>query len=222
MSESPVLSCVEPFRVFLVDDHPVVRNGLVSLLSQYPEFIVAGEAAASAEAFEKITAIMPDVSLIDIRLGNEDGLALARRLIRKVPEVRIITLTSYSDEEYLVEAAKIGVDGYLLKSSAPEMIASTIHAVMRGEKCLSPTMSETAYLTIQEQSRELAAFQSGLTKDDIKTLNLIANGLQVNEIAEKLYISERTVKRRIQDILSKLGVKTRAQAIAEAYERGLL
>ncbi|NTU89931.1 MAG: response regulator transcription factor [Actinobacteria bacterium] len=222
MAEMRVPSSTDPIRVFIVDDHPVVRNGLRSLLNQYPDIEVIGDAETSAEAFDRIAELRPDISLLDIRLDKEDGLVLARRILRKSPEAHIIALTSYSDESYLVEAARIGVDGYLLKSTSPELIANTIRAVCRGEKCLSSAMSEKAFSMLKEQSREIANLKSGLTDEDMKVLLLIANGLQVNEIADELFISERTVKRRIQDILTKLGVKTRAQAIAEAYERGLL
>jgi DNA-binding NarL/FixJ family response regulator len=215
-------SQADPIRVFIVDDHPVVRNGLRSLFSQYPDIEVIGEAENSADAFERIINLHPDVSLIDIRLENESGLALSRRILRKNPDAHIIALTSYSEESYLTEAAKIGLDGYLLKSTSPELLADMIRAVNRGEKCLSPAMGEKAYQTVQELTREVATLKSGLTPEDLKLLRLIANGLQVGEIAEELYISERTIKRRIQDIFIKLGVKTRAQAVAEAYEQGLL
>jgi DNA-binding NarL/FixJ family response regulator len=208
--------------VLIVDDHPVVRNGLQSLLSQYDDMNVIGEAANCTDALECMGRLNPDVNLIDIKLADESGIALARRALRKYPKQRIIIITSYDDEEYFAEAVQIGVDGYLLKSASPELLAETIRAVYKGDKCLSPDMGNKAFSSLQAVSRELITLRLGLTDEDIKILGLVADGLQVVEIAEKLYVSERTIKRRVQEILTKLGVKTRAQAVAEAYERGIL
>lgn len=217
-----VPSSTDAIKVFIVDDHPVVRNGLRSLLDQYADMTVVGDAADSSAGFEGIVKLRPDVCLLDIRLDGEDGLALARRVLRKLPEMRIVALTSYAEENYLIEAARIGVSGYLLKNTSPELIANTIRLVHRGEKYLSPDMGDKALAVIQEQSSQIAAFKSGITDEDLTVLRLISGGLQVDEIAGELYISERTAKRRIQDILVKLGVKTRAQAVARAYEQGWL
>lgn len=211
-----------PIRVLVVDDHPVVRDGLRSLLSHYAEVDIVGEAADSAAALERSLALKPDVILLDIKLADENGLALARRILHTQPESRIIVLTSYDDEDTLVAAAKVGVHGYLLKDASSDVLRDTICAVWRGEKRLSPVMAGHAFGQVHDLAREIMLLRSGISAEDLAVLQLIADGAAVVEIAEALHFSERTVKRKIQDLLEKLEVSSRAQAVAEAYKRGLL
>lgn len=222
--ESPKMSLPfsSPVRVLVVDDHPVVRDGLRSLLSHYAEVEIVGEAADSFTALERSSVLKPDVILLDIKLADENGLVLARRILHAQPDSRIIILTSYDDEDTLLEAAKIGVHGYLLKDASSDVLKDTICAVRRGEKRLSPAMVACALGQVQDLARELMLLRSGISAEDLAVLQLIADGAAVAEIAEVLHFSERSVKRKIQDILEKLQVNTRAQAVAEAYNRGLL
>ena len=209
-------------RVLIVDDHPVVRQGLRSLLSQYPDIQVVGEADGSPAALGLIADLRPDVVLLDIRLVGPSGLELARQLRRAGAEARVIILTSHDDEAYLMEAAQAGVHGYLLKSASAELLAEAIRAVHAGEHRLSPALVSKALEQLEALSRTQAQAESGLSDQELKLLRLLADGADTQAMAQALYLSERTVKRKLQDILDKLGAATRAQAVAEAFKRGLL
>jgi DNA-binding NarL/FixJ family response regulator len=212
---------MESISVLLVDDHPVVREGLVSLLSQYPDIHVVGEADGPVAALARATDLRPDVILLDIRLDDANGLDLARRL-RHMVQSRIIILTSYEDENYLLEAARVGVHGYLLKNSSAELLADAVRAVHAGEERLSAPLAGKALRHIKALSQSQARFESGLSSEELALLRLIADGVSVQEMTRSLYWSERTVKRKTQDILAKLGATSRAQAVAEAFRRGIL
>lgn len=209
-------------RVLLIDDHPVVRQGLHSLLSQYPDIEVVAEADGGPVALQLINELRPDVVLLDIRLAGLSGLELARQLRRSGAEARIIILTSHDDEAYLIEAAQAGVHGYLLKSASAELLAEAIRAVRAGEHRLSPALVSKALQQLEALSRTQAQAESGLSDQELRLLQLLAEGVSTQEMARALYLSERTAKRKIQDILTKLGATSRAQAVAEAFRRGLL
>ncbi len=212
---------MENISVLLVDDHPVVRQGLNSLLGQYPDIRVIGEADRAETALEK-ARLKPDIILLDIRLDNASGLDLARQLRRLQCSSRIIILTSYDDEDYLLEAARIGVDGYLIKNASAEVLADAIRAVHAGEQRLSPTLGGKALAQLRALSRSHLRAESGLVEEELQLLQFIAEGLSVQEITRALYWSESTVKRKTKDVLAKLGATSRAQAIALAFKRGLL
>jgi len=213
---------MEKIRIFLVDDHPVVRSGLQNLLSQYSEFEIIGTSDGGAELISVVQEANPDVMLLDIRLKERSGLDLARQLGRMGHPCRIIILSSFDDDAYLTQAAKAGVWGYLLKSSSPEVLADSIRNVHQGIKCLSPTLAGKALDQLEKVNKEWVQAKSGLTEEELKLLELIADGSTVQEIAEVLFLSERSIKRRTQGIIEKLGVANRTQAVAEAFRRGLL
>jgi len=209
-------------RVVLIDDHPVVRQGLQSLLSQYPDIQVVGEAGNNPDALELIAEVHPDIILLDIRLLNQNGLSVARQLHRSGNKSRVIVLTSHEDESYLLEAAQSGVYGYLLKSASAEVLADSIRAVQRGERRLSPKLVGSAMKQLVALSQSQMMDDSGLADQELQILKMIADGMNTLEMADSLYLSERTIKRKIQDILIKLGAGSRAQAVAEALKRGLI
>lgn len=209
-------------RVLVVDDHLVVRQGLRSLLSQYPDIEVVGEADGGPAALKLITDLQPDVVLLDIRMAGPSGLEVAGQLRRSGAGARIIILTSHDDEAYLMEAAQAGVHGYLLKSTSAELLAEAIRAVHAGEHRLSPALMSTALEQLEALSRAHAQAESGLSDQELQLLHLLAEGAGTQDMARALYLSERTVKRKIQDILAKLGAASRAHAVAEAFKRGLL
>jgi DNA-binding NarL/FixJ family response regulator len=213
---------MEDTRVLIVDDHPMVRQGLRSLLSQYPDIRVVGEAEGPPGALELITKLRPDVVLLDIRLAGVSGLDLAHRLRQAVPESRIIILTSYDDEGYLLQAAQAGAHGFLLKSASAEILAEAIRAVHAGERRLSPSLLDKVLHQFESLAVQKMHQESGLSYDEIKILRLIADGATNREIAERLHFSEITVKRRVQDIFAKLDVDSRLQAAVEAVRRGLV
>lgn len=211
---------MKPIRVFLVDDHPVVRQGLRSLLSSFPDMQVVGEADNSFVVPAQVEATQPDVLLLDIRLGNAGGIEVARQLRRDQPSVKIIILTTYDDAEYLQQALAADVHGYLLKSASHEQLAESIRAVHRGERLLSPSLLGKVMEEFGRLARAQSRQESGLSDQELEVLCEIADGATNREIAERLFWSEVTVKRKIQDIIEKLGVANRAQAVAEAIRRG--
>ena len=213
---------MEDTSVVVVDDHPVVRQGIQSLLSQYSDIHVLGEAENSSAALELINECRPDIVLLDIRLADQNGLDVARQLQRSDIESRVIILTSHEDEAYLLEAAQANVYGYLLKGTSAEVLVEAIRAVRAGERRLSGSLISKMMNQMVELSHTQLQAQSGLSNQELKVLKLIAAGSNTKEIANKLHWSERTLKRKLQDILAKLDSTNRAQAVAEAYKRGLL
>jgi DNA-binding NarL/FixJ family response regulator len=209
-------------NILLVDDHPVVRQGLNSLLSQYPDIHVIAEADRGSVVLEQAAKFRPDVILLDVRLEDASGLDIARQLRRAQCTSRIIILTSYDDENYLLEAARLGVDGFLLKNSSAESLADAIRAVHAGEQRLSAGLGGKAFEQLKALSQTQVRAQSGLSEQELQLLQYIANGASVEEITRALYLSERTIKRKTKDVLSKLGATSRAQAVAEGFKRGLL
>jgi two-component system response regulator DevR len=212
----------EPIKVLIIDDHPVVRHGLKSLLSQYEVIRIIGEADGGPLALEMIAELKPDVVLLDIRLAEQSGLDLAQTLQYQHSPARIIILTSYDDTTYLKRAAQAGVHGYMLKSASAEMLIEAIQAVHRGEHRLSPAVAGMAFEQLEQVSHEYIQFKTGLSEQELDILHLLADGANTQEMCDRLYLSERTIKRKIQDILSKLGAINRTQAVSEAYKRGLL
>lgn len=213
---------MQTIDVLLVDDHLVVRQGLVSLLSQYPDIHVMAEIDRGSAVLEQATKLRPDVILLDVRLEDASGLDVARQLRRAQCESRIIILTSYEDENYLLEAARLGVDGFLLKNASAEGLADAIRGVHAGEQRLSPLLAGKAFEQLKVVSRAQVRSQSGLSEQELQLLQFIADGASVQEITRVLYLSERTIKRKTKDVLSKLGATSRAQAVAEGFKRGLL
>ncbi len=209
-------------RVLIVDDHPVVRQGLRSLLSEYPDIQIVGETEGDSTVLELCAQLRPDVILLDIRLAGSNGLDLARQLRSMASEARVIILTSYDDEIYLREAVQAGVHGYLLKSASAEVLADAIRAVHAGERRISPVLVNQVMQQLEALSRAQVQAASGLSEQELRLLRLIAEGASTLEMVQTLYLSDRTVKRKIRDILTKLGATSRAQAVAEAYRRGLL
>lgn len=209
-------------NVLLVDDHPVVRQGLTSLLSQYPDIHVIAEADRGSAALEQAAKFRPDVILLDIRLEDASGLDVARQLRRAQCASRIIILTSYDNENYLLEAARLGVDAFLLKNASAEVLADSIRAVQAGEQRLSPVLGGKAFEQLKVLSQAQVHSQSGLSEQELELLKFIAAGASAQVITRALYLSERTIKRKTKDVLRKLGATSRAQAVAEAYKRGLL
>lgn len=213
---------MDAIRVMVVDDHPVVRQGLRSLLTQYDGIEVVGEAEDGPTALRMIGEVSPDVVLLDVRLANQNGLDFVQQLRRAEPRGRIVVLTSHDDRAYLLKAAHSGVHGYLLKSASAEVLVEAIHAVSSGERRLSPTVAGKALEQLEELSQQYVQAESGLSDQELQMLKLLAKGASTREMSNALYLSDRTIKRKIQEILTKLDAANRAQAVAEAFKRGLL
>lgn len=213
---------MSPIRVLLVDDHPIVRQGVRSVLAHHSDIEVIGEADSAQALFAALAERQPDVILLDIRLPGQTGVEIAQRMKREWPAIKIIILTTYEDEEYLFGALRAGAEGYLLKSASPAMLASAIRQVAGGERLLSPALVGKLMREFGALAKARAEAEAGLSAQEIEVLRLIAAGATNREIAERLYWSEVTVKRKVQDILEKMGVANRPQAVAEAARRGLL
>lgn len=213
---------MEQIRVLVVDDHPVVRHGLRSLLANHDDIRVVGEAASTSEVLQMVSSTNPNVVLLDIRMPGSSGIDMAQQIRRTFPDVRVIILTAYEDDEYLFGALRAGAHGYLLKSTSHDVLASAIRSVHQGERLLSPALVDRVLKEFEGLAKERARHESGLSDQELQVLRHIAEGATNKEIAEQMFWSEVTVKRKVEDIFSKLSVSNRAQAVAEAIRRGLI
>ncbi len=206
----------------VIDDHPVVRQGLRSLLSNYPDMTLVGEAGDAAAALNLVGRVLPDVILLDNRMPGETGVSVLPQLKQIAPNAKVLMLTSFDEDEYVTQALQSGAHGYLLKNASDEMLASAVRAVHRGERVLSPPVLERVMQQFTESRQERALREAGLTAEERRILQLLAAGASNPKIAAQLYISETTVKRKLQEVFEKLGVSTRAEAAAVAVRRGLV
>ncbi|MBI5649626.1 MAG: response regulator transcription factor [Chloroflexi bacterium] len=213
---------MDPIKVLIVDDHHIVRQGVRSVLANHADIQVIGEADGAPSLFSHLEPLRPDVILLDIRMPGQNGIEITQRLKRDYPDGKVIILTTYEDDEFLFGALRAGADGYLLKSASPQVLADAIRQVVRGERLLSPALVGKVMREFQELAQDKTRVESGLTDQELTVLRMIAAGATNKDIAEKVFWSEVTVKRKVQDILEKLGVANRAQAVAEAAKRGLL
>lgn len=209
-------------RVLVVDDHPIVRQGVRNLLATCADMVLVGEADSAAQALALVEAVRPNVILLDIRMPEMSGVEAVRPLMHRAPEARIIMLSSFDDEDYVTQALQQGVQGYVLKSASDETLTSAVRAAHRGERVLSPPVVNRVVERFTHLSREHAVHQLGLSAEEMRILRQLVGGASNPRIAAELYLSETTVKRKLQDIFEKLGVTTRAQAAAEAVRRGLV
>jgi NarL family two-component system response regulator LiaR len=204
-------------RVLLVDDHPVVRQGLRALLSTQDGIDVVGEADDGAAAVTAVERLTPDVVLMDVVMPGMDGVEALRRIGERHPQTRVVMLTSYADERQAMEAVDAGASGFLLKDASPRDVAAAIRAAHRGEAVLHPSV---AAKLLAERRRPPAA-HADLTARELEVLRLITRGLQNKQIAAQLHLSEKTVKTHVSAILRKLDVADRTQAAMYAVRERL-
>lgn len=204
-------------RVLVVDDHPVVREGLVAILEDEPDFQVAGAAGSAEEALAVAPGTRPDVVLLDLELPGMSGVDAIPKLAAVVPDARVIVLTAYDTDERVLGAIKGGARGYLLKGAPAEEIARAIRAVYAGGSYLASRIAAKVLSQVRSPRRSTV-----LSERERAVLRLVADGLATKQIAQQLRITERTVKFHVTSIMNKLGADTRAQAVAEAARRGLL
>lgn len=211
-----------PIRVLIVDDHQVVRRGLRSMLSGAEDIEIAGEACDGREAMAQASALRPDVVLLDIRMPGVDGLRLIRCLTPEVPDLKIIILTIYDDEQFLLEAFRAGAHGYLLKDVGREKLLKAIRTVHQGGRILADELVDGVLRQFGELAQNQVVHQLDLSNKELELLRMVATGATNRQIAEEMYWSEATVKRKLSDVFQKLGASDRAQAIAVAMRHGLL
>lgn len=209
-------------RIILVDDHEVVRLGLKSLLERHPQFEVIGEAGNAKEALEIVERLLPDVVLMDIRLPGTSGIEVCEEIIKKFPEIRVIMLTSYAEDDMLFSAIRAGASGYVLKQIGAEDLVKAIEAVGRGEALLDSAVTQRVFQEVRRavKEEESSAFSS-LSQQEKHVLLLVSEGRTNREIAKALFLGEGTVRNYVSSILSKLGVSNRAEAAAYAVEHNL-
>jgi two-component system response regulator DevR len=209
-------------RILLVDDHEVVRLGLKSLLERHSQFDVVGEASSAREALEIVNSIHPDVVVMDIRLPGTSGIEACEEITRKYPEIKVIMLTSYAEDEMLFSAIRAGASGYILKQIGGEDLVKALEAVGRGEAMLDPIVTQRVFQEVRKavKEEEASAF-AHLSQQEKHVLLLVSEGKTNREIAKFLFLGEGTVRNYVSSILSKLGVNNRAEAAAYAVGHNL-
>jgi DNA-binding NarL/FixJ family response regulator len=214
---------VKDIRVVVADDQRVVREGLALVLGLLPDVDVVGSAADGAEAVELAVALRPDIVLMDLRMPRCDGVEATRRLRERAPEIRVVVLTTYSDDRSVLEALRAGARGYLTKEAGGEEIRAALRRVLDDGAALDPAVQHHVLKALTESpAQKPGELPDGLTPREAEVLGLIAGGLSNGEIAVRLYISEGTVKSHVNHLLAKTGVRDRAQAVAYAYRHGLV
>jgi len=210
-------------RVLIVDDHEVVREGLRSLLNRRPGISVVGEAGNVAAAVSETQRLQPDVVIMDVRLPDGSGVEACREIRQESPEVKVIMLTSYADEEAVFASILAGAAGYLLKQTRGQALADAIEAVAEGGSLLDPAVTQKVLQRVRNMgSRRSDDAISSLSEQEQKILMLIADGKTNKEIAEEIYLSDKTVKNYVSSILSKLNLRRRAEAAAFIARKGLM
>lgn len=209
-------------RVLIVDDHQTLRRGLRSLLLPHNDIEVVGEAGEGTAAVQAATELSPDVILLDIKILGLDGIEIAPQLASKAPNSKIIILTAYDSDEYILRSFQAGAYAYLLKSGADETVADAIRLVHSGQRLLSPELMDQVLRQFQTMARSTPKDDQAISEEELSVLRLIAEGATNEEIAKEKYWSARTAKRKVEEIVAKLGAKNRAQAAADAVRKGLI
>jgi DNA-binding NarL/FixJ family response regulator len=216
----------DAIRVLIVDDHALFRRGLEATLQLEPDISVVGEAGDGSEALAKAQESLPDVVLMDVKMPRGSGIDACKIIKQQVPSARIVMLTMSDDEADLYEAVKAGASGYLLKDVPPDELADSIRAVHGGQSLINPSLASKLLTEFATMSRRELAPQSveppKLTPREMEVLRAVARGLNNREIAKELYISENTVKNHIRNILEKLQLHSRMEAVVYAVREKLL
>ncbi|MEU5893645.1 response regulator transcription factor [Streptomyces sp. NPDC047461] len=209
-----------PIQVFLLDDHEVVRRGVRDLLNDEPDITVVGEAGNVEQALVRVPALRPQVAVLDVRLPDGDGVTVCRELRSRMPELACLMLTSFDDEEALLDSIMAGASGYVLKQIQGSDLVSAVRTVARGQSLLDPsaTTKLMARLRQGQQVEEEPDGLPGLTDREREILALIGEGLTNRQIGQRLYLAEKTVKNHISRLLAKLGVERRIQAAVIATQ----
>ncbi len=216
---------MEPIRILIADDHPLFRDGLRVLLESIPEMQVLGEATTGNEVVNQAILLQPDIVLMDIKMPEMNGIEATRRILQTSPHIRILILTMFEDDESVFTAIRAGAHGYLLKGAVQEETLRAIRAVANGEAIFGPAIAERLiyyFGSIRPESKAgPAQFFPELTEREYEILNLIAERKSNTEIANRLFLSPKTVRNHVSNILSKLQVADRSEAMRAAWVAGL-
>ena len=217
---------MKAIKILLVDDQPLFREGLRTLLSVHPDFDVVGEAGNGEEAIRLVRSLRPTVVLMDLQMPVLDGVAATRRLHEEQPDCRVIVLTTFDDDEMVFDGLRAGAVGYLLKDAPSEKLAEAIRVAARGETFLQPSVAAKVVAEFARLTRKATASSSSLSEPlserELEILRLIAKGASNREIAGTLFLAEGTVKNHVTNILGKLDVRDRTQAAIKAKDSGLI
>jgi DNA-binding NarL/FixJ family response regulator len=212
----------ETIRILVADDHPIVRDGLVAILSTQPDLDVVAEAGDGQEVLAQVAQSQPDVVLLDLEMPQLDGVETLRRLRERHPQTRVIIFTAFDTDERILAAVQAGAQGYLLKGAPRQEVFNAIRVVHEGGSLLQPVVASKLLRQMSAPAAGDAGLVDPLTPREQEVLNYLAQGLQNKEIAQKLVISERTVKFHVSSILTKLEAGNRTEAVAVAAQRGLI
>lgn len=211
-----------PLTVIIADDHEVVRNGVRSYLEMTRDFQVVGEAANGAETVDLVAEFIPDIVLLDLIMPGTDGVETIRHIKRISPRSQVVVLTSYHEDIHIFPALKAGAISYILKDVKMEKLVEALHRAVQGEVTLHPLVAKRVLQNVRSEDPEEQPLFAELTERELDVLKLIANGLTNTQIAEKLVISENTVKGHVSNILSKLHLADRTQVAVYAWQKGIV
>ncbi|RKE05069.1 response regulator transcription factor [Streptomyces sp. TLI_171] len=218
MTESAPEKSTAPVRVFLLDDHEVVRRGVHDLLDAEPDLQVVGQAATAEQAVARVPALRPDVAILDMRLPDGDGVTVCRELRSRMPDLACLMLTSFDDEEALLDSIMAGAAGYVLKQISGTDLVSAVRTVASGQSMLDPGATTRLMARLRGSAPSQAPAFPDLTDREREILALIGEGLTNRQIGERVYLAEKTVKNHISRLLAKLGVERRVQAAVIATQ----
>jgi DNA-binding NarL/FixJ family response regulator len=207
-------------RVLVADDHPIVRAGIVALLSQASDITVVGEAKTGAEAVKRASELRPDLVLMDLRMPELSGAEATAQIIAMIPTTRVLVLTTYETDADILGAIEAGANGYLLKAAPQEEILEGVRAAVGGQTVLAPAIAARLVERVRQNAKP--AERSNLSPRELDVLRLVASGHSNSEIAAQLFIGEATVKTHLVHTFEKLGVNDRTRAVTLALERGLI
>jgi DNA-binding NarL/FixJ family response regulator len=202
-------------KVFLLDDHEIVRRGVKDMLEAEPDITVIGEAGTAESALARIPALRPDVAVLDVRLPDGDGVSVCREIRSRMPEIACLMLTSFGDDEALFDAIMAGAAGYVLKQIRGTDLVGAVRTVASGESMLDPEAASKVMARMRDQANRKDPL-AGLTNQERKILELIGEGLTNRQIGERMYLAEKTVKNYVSALFAKLGMERRTQAAAYA------
>jgi DNA-binding NarL/FixJ family response regulator len=207
----------EAIRVFLLDDHEIVRRGVKDLLESEQDIVVVGEASTAQEAIDRVPASRPQVAVLDVRLPDGDGVTVCRELRSRMPELACLMLTSFADDDALYDAILAGAAGYVLKQIHGSDLVGAVRTVAAGGSLLDPQVTAQVMARLRDQVTRKDPL-GGLTDQERKILDLIAEGLTNRQIGERMFLAEKTVKNYVSSLLAKLGLERRTQAAVLAAE----